>query len=345
MLNVECLLFEFTSNFCVNLRYLRETKKTMKLIIRNSTNPYFNIAAEEHFLKNYDDDIIMFWQSSHSVIIGKHQNTMAEVDINFINKNKIPVIRRISGGGTVYHDYGNINYTIIRSLENREKLVDFVEFTKPIIIFLSSLGLKAVYEGKNNLTINGKKFSGNSAHVFKNRILNHGTILFNTNLDNLEAAISPLNYKIKDKSVRSIRANVANIAPQLPQSISIDVFMEKLINYYKNYFNIELISQISDIDTVKITELVETKYKLWDWNYGYSPSYSFNNEYNGNTLSMKIKKGVITNISLNCDVLYDIQISSSLLNKKYDHDAIKEILSKYDLNTKVFNAYLVLFGI
>ena len=317
----------------------------MKLILRNNTNPYFNIAAEEHFLKKYNEDIIMFWISSPSVIIGKHQNTMAETNIIFINENNIPVIRRISGGGTVYHDNGNINYTIITSSENREKLVDFVEFTKPIIGFLDSLGLKAVYEGKNNLTISGKKFSGNSAHVFKNRILNHGTILFETNLDNLEAAISPPKYKITDKSVRSIRANVSNISSQLPKTISIEVFMDKLMSYFKNYFNIKSIFQLPSKDATEIDKLVENKYKLWDWNYGYSPSYNFLNEHDGNTLSMDIKKGIITNVILNCDYLHDYKVRNSLLNIKYDHIVIKKKIEKLNLNNDLLNTYFSLFGI
>ena len=317
----------------------------MKLILRNSTNPHFNIAAEEHFLKNYHEDIIMFWQNSPSIIIGKHQNTMAEVNINFIDKNNIPVIRRISGGGTVYHDKGNINYTIITSSENREKLIDFVEFTKPIIGFLDSLGLKAVYEGKNNLTINGKKFSGNSAHVFKNRILNHGTILFNTNFDNLEAAINHSNYKIKDKSVRSIRANVANISNQLPQTVSIEIFIDKLIKYFKNYFNIKSISELSDNDTDEINKLIEEKYKLWDWNYGYSPSYYYSNELNGSALSMDIKKGIITNISLSCNELFDAKICNNLLNRKYQQKVIIETVSKLDIDDEEYVKYMLLFGI
>jgi len=287
----------------------------------------------------------MFWQSSPSVIIGKHQNTMAEVNINFINKNNIPVIRRISGGGTVYHDEGNINYTIITSSENRDKLIDFVEFTKPIIGFLDSLGLKAVYEGKNNLTIVGKKFSGNSAHVFKNRILNHGTILFNTNLDNLESAINHSNYKIKDKSVRSIRANVANILPQLTQAISINLFKEKLINYFKNYFSISSINQLSESDATEINKLIENKYKLWDWNYGYSPSYTYSNKLNNNTLSMNIKKGIITNISLSCNKLFDIQICNILMNSQYKHETIIDTISKLNIDDEEYAKYMLLFGI
>jgi len=287
----------------------------------------------------------MFWRSSPSVIIGKHQNTMAEVNINFINKNNIPVIRRISGGGTVYHDDGNINYTIITSSENREKLIDFVEFTKPIIGFLDSLGLKAIYEGKNNLTLYGKKFSGNSAHVFKNRILNHGTILFSTNLENLETAINPSNYKITDKGVKSIRANVANISNHLPQTLSIEVFIDKLINYFKKHFNISSINQLSDSDVNEINKLVENKYKLWDWNYGYSPSYNYSNEFNGSTLSMDIKKGIITNISLSCNKLFDIQICTILMNSQYKHETIIDTILKLNISNDEYTCYMLLFGI
>lgn len=315
----------------------------MKLILRNSTNPYFNIAAEEHFLKNYDDDIIMFWQSSPSVIVGKHQNAMAEVNINFTTKNNIPIIRRISGGGTVYHDDGNINYTIITSSENREKLVDFVNFTKPIIGFLKTLGLNAVYGGKNNLSINGKKFSGNSAHVFKNRILNHGTLLFNTNISNLESSIESGDFNITDKSVKSIRAYVGNISDHLEHSISIDVFFEKLVQYFRGYFKIKSTTKISDNDVIKINELADNKYKLWEWNYGYSPSFNYSFKNKGNELSMDIKKGEITKISLTCNQLYDSKICDNLINMNYKQEDIEVILKKLNMTPEEVSSYKILF--
>lgn len=317
----------------------------MRLILRNNTNPYFNIAAEEYFLKNYDEDIIMFWKSSPSVIVGKHQNTMAEVNISFALSNNIPVIRRISGGGTVYHDFGNINYTIITSSKNREKLVDFVNFTKPIIGFLDSMGLKAKYEGKNNLTINGKKFSGNSAHVFKNRILNHGTILFNTNLNYLETSIMSRSTTFSDKSVKSIRANVANIVEHLSYPISIDTFLERLIKYFTNYFNIDITSQLTDNDAIKINELVNKKYKLWDWNYGYSPSYNYSNEVSGKTISMDVKNGKIESLILNCNNSYDSQICNNLLNVKYKYEVIENVMTDLKMSNDALAEYKALFGI
>jgi len=317
----------------------------MILIQRNNNNPYFNIAAEEHFFKNYDDDIIMFWRSNPSVIIGKHQNTMAEVNLNFVTKNKIPVIRRISGGGTVYHDEGNINYTLITSSKNKENLVDFKGFTKPVISFLRTLGLAAEFEGKNNLIINGKKFSGNSAHIYKNRILNHGTLIFNTNLRNLEEAIIPGNFSISDKAVQSIRANVANISDQLPHPISIEIFMNKLISYFINYFNITTTYQLSDNDILAIDNLVETKYKLWDWNYGYSPSFNYTNKHNGITLSMEIKKGLIAKISIDGDIDNKEDICNNLVSSPFKKEIIEEALFTSNIDPNNFKFYMILFGI
>ncbi|MBC8321202.1 MAG: lipoate--protein ligase [Bacteroidetes bacterium] len=317
----------------------------MKLIIRKNIDPYFNIAAEEHFLKTFSDDIIMVWQSSPSVIVGKHQNTMAEINLNYVNKHNIPVIRRISGGGTVYHDEGNINYSIITSSENREQLVNFKSFTKPVIGFLDSLGLKTVFEGKNNLTIDGKKFSGNSAHVFKNRILNHGTLLFNANLDNLEAAICPGNFSISDKAVKSIRANVTNLLDQLREPISIEIFTDKLISYFRNYFNIDSITQLSGNDETSIAELVETKYKLWDWNYGYSPKYNYTYENGGIKINIEINKGIIERIVIDGNISFKDEVCASLINLPYKKEVIINTISKFKVNVNDVDLYMILLGI
>ncbi len=317
----------------------------MKFIVRHSNDPYFNIAAEEHFLKNYNDDIIMIWRSKPSLIVGKHQNTMAESNILFLEQNNIPVIRRISGGGTVYHDEGNINYTIITSSKDREKLIDFKKFTQPIIEFLHTLGVTAIYEGKNNLTINGLKFSGNSAHIHKNRILNHGTLLFSTNLENLEKAIQPGNYSITDKGVKSIRATVTNIAEQLPIAMTIDNFINDLSDFFINYFNISTITNLSKDDYNNITALVVSKYSLWDWNFGYSPTYNYICEQNNNRLSMQIKKGIITNISLTCNNDYDEYISNILINKRYNIVEINDLLDTLNIFPDEIILYKLLFSI
>ncbi len=318
----------------------------MILILRNSNDPYFNIAAEEYFIKNSSDDILMLWQSSPSVIVGKHQNTISEVNLKYTSENNIPVIRRISGGGTVYHDEGNINYTVISSSKKKEQLVNFQKFTTPLIGFLTTIGLKAVFEGKNNLTIDGKKFSGNSAHLYKNKILHHGTILFNTNLDNLEMAIKSGDINISDKAVKSIRAHVINLNNLLPKINSTTEFLDKLTNYLKLYYDIRTVISLSVDDITNITKLVETKYKNWNWNYGYSPSYKYEKELSGTKLSMEIKKGIIINITVDGDKAKNIKKTiGKLINQAFNSNEIEKEISSGTLTPDNKTLILSLLGI
>ncbi len=317
----------------------------MKLIVRKETDPYFNIAAEEYFLKNFDDEMIMIWRSSPSVIIGKHQNTIAEVNINFVRKHNIPVIRRISGGGTVYHDKGNVNYSIITKSDNREKLVDFVKFTNPIIKFLEKFEIYASFEGKNNLRVKQKKFSGNSAHVYKNRVLHHGTLLFNTNIENLEQSIQPSDFSINDKAVKSVRAQVANLTDYLPKNITITDFQADLIIFVKEYFKIDSLYTLTKIDIQEINNLIETKYTLWEWNYGYSPTFSFQNKVEDYEISMEVVKGKINNIIIVGIPELDEDFISTIRGTEYNRDSISEFLSNSELNKQTHITIFKLMGL
>jgi lipoate-protein ligase A len=269
----------------------------MICINRQQTDPFFNLAAEEYILKNIDDNVFMLWQNEPSVVIGKHQNTLAEVNLEFVAKNNIPVIRRISGGGTVFHDGGNINYTLISSEKNRERLIDFRKFTQPIIDFLETLDIKASYEGKNNLVVAGKKISGNSAHVFKNRVMHHGTLLFNSNLDLLEKAIHPSIFNIEDKAVQSIRAKVGNISEFITKETDTKHFKEQLSNFLLNYHNVTKVTDLTEVHKQEIQTLANTKYKTPGWNFGYSPAYTIKVAAKvGNQkteISLKVAKGLI----------------------------------------------------
>ena len=182
----------------------------MLIINRPQTDPYFNIAAEEYLLKQMDEDCFMVWQNEPSIIVGKHQNTLAEINYSFAKENNIPVVRRITGGGTVFHDLGNLNFTFISSGE-KGKLVNFKKFTQPIIEVLNQMGIPARFEGKNDLRVNGLKISGNAEHVYKNKVLHHGTLLFSTDLNFLKKAIKSVPERFQDKAVQSVRSKVANI--------------------------------------------------------------------------------------------------------------------------------------
>jgi len=185
----------------------------MMLIINDlRTDPYFNLAAEEYALKNFKADCFMLWRNEPSIIVGKHQNTLAEINLDYVKKRNIKVGRRLSGGGAVFHDLGNLNFTFISTGAQENRLVDFRRFTMPILEVLQNLGIEAVFEGRNDLTIHGRKFSGNAEHVWKNRILHHGTLLFSSVLTDLSEALKVDPLKFRDKAVKSIRSRVTNIS-------------------------------------------------------------------------------------------------------------------------------------
>ncbi len=151
----------------------------MLCIYLKNTNPYFCLAAEEYFLKNFDDDIFMLWQSDDTIVVGKHQNALGEINYRFVRKNNITVARRISGGGTVFHDSGNVNFSFIKNVKSSAE-ISFKQFTEPVVNTLAKLDIIATTSGRNDLLIEGKKISGNAEHIFKKRVLHHGTLLYNS---------------------------------------------------------------------------------------------------------------------------------------------------------------------
>lgn len=277
-----------------------------------NTDIYFNLAAEEYLFKNFSDDIFMLWRNEPSIVVGKHQNTLAEINLDFVHKNRIRVARRLSGGGTVYHDEGNLNFTFITGGQEG-KLVDFKKFTTPIQELLLKLGVKTLFEGKNNLTIGGKKISGNAEHVFKNRVLHHGTLLFSSDLANLSEALKVDQGTYIDKAVKSIRNPVTNISNYLNSEMSVGEFQDFLMNHILKENN--SVYEFNSKDMKHIHDLVEAKYNTWDWIYAYSPNYIFNKsrKIRSEELSvwLKVEKGLIKEAKINGDY-FDHEIQNQL---------------------------------
>lgn len=305
----------------------------MIYIEKHSTDPWFNLAAEEVALKSTSEDILMLWVNKPSVVLGKHQNTVAEINQAFVIEHDIPVIRRISGGGTVYHDLGNLNYSLITSSENREKLIDFPKFADPVVQFLKTFGYDVKFYGKTNLGVNGQKFSGNAAHVFKNRVLHHGTLLFDTDLNRLEQTIRPTEANVKDKAIKSVRADLINLNSLLPQISSINEFQQLFKSFLVNYFSITKTSVFTAMELEEINLLVNEKYKTTQWNYGYSPNYLFtkaglfqNNEV---VIHLDVKKGIIVDLQLESTVLPESitqLIQQTLTHLPHNPQAMKNAL-------------------
>lgn len=245
----------------------------MLILYRPFTDPYLNIAAEEFFVKQANEDMIMIWINEASVIIGKHQNAFAEINYPFVQKNKIPVIRRISGGGAVYHDTGNVNFTFIKKTDKTNQ-VDFSRFTSIIVKFIQSIGLEVNVSKRNSLFIGNQKFSGHAEHIFHDRVLHHGTLLFNTDLATLQQSLNP-EKEYQGKAMASVRNDVTNIAPLLPESIDIHQFIDRFIFWLSENYPESRTFEIQEEELQAIQQLSESKYKTWNWNFGYSPEYNF----------------------------------------------------------------------
>lgn len=267
----------------------------MLIIKSDTTNPYFNIASEEYLLRELSDNVFMIYINEPSIIVGKHQNTLAEINYRYIKEYNIRVIRRLSGGGTVYHDLGNINFTFIQNVEGKN-LIDFRKYTAPVISILEKLGVNAKFEGKNDLRVNGLKISGNAEHVFKKRVLHHGTLLFDSNLDVLNEAIRVDLNKYKDKAVKSIRSVVTNIRPWLKKDLTTEEFfsflLEEAAALHPGAENYTFTSE----DQQNIRQLMDEKYTTWDWNFGYSPRYILVNRFDTYNIKVSVEKGVIREV-------------------------------------------------
>jgi len=316
----------------------------MKYFISPTHHPEFNIAMEEYLLKNYEEDFFFLYQNTPSLIVGKHQNTLAEINTELSKKDKVSVIRRLSGGGTVYHDLGNLNYCLILKGE-KGKLINFKEYSQPIIDVLQKLGVNAKFEGKSDLTIEGKKFSGNASHIYKNKVMQHGTMLFSSDLKRLNQLLKVKPLQFQDRGVRSIRSRVTNISEHLKESICITDFQNKIIQEIQNRFPDSSQFHLSNTDQKKIEELVTEKYQSWKWNYAYSPNYSFqklNRFPDGKILEviLKIEKGIIKKAEIkgNCIVREQIPFfCQKLENQKHSEKTINEIVTNNNMNSYFIN--------
>ena len=212
------------------------------------------------------------------MIIGKHQAAHREVNTKFVTENKIPVIRRISGGGTVFHDPGNLNFTFIRQSEEG-KQIDFRKYTKPVIDFLGSLGVYAKIEGKSDIKVDGLKVSGNAEHVYRNRVLHHGTLLFSASIDMLRNSIRTDKSFYTTRAVESNPSSVMNLSEKLKTLRNINEFREEMLHHFSvNMPDIEF-SAISQQDTEDAVSLAENRYRSWEWNFAYGPEYVFKNTF------------------------------------------------------------------
>lgn len=314
----------------------------MLLINNTNTNAYFNLAMEEYFLKNTNEDIFLLWQNENSIIVGKNQNTLSEINYDYVKENNIKVVRRLSGGGAVFHDLGNINFTFISCNDN--SFSDFKKFTMPIVEALKELNVHAEFSGRNDLLIDGQKFSGNAQYNYKNKVMHHGTLLFSSEINDLSNALKVKPSKFQGKSVKSVKSRVTNISSHLDKKMTVLEFKDYLMDFINKRDENSHFYELNDKDVESINKLVEEKYSTWEWNFGYSPKYSLNNElkYPGGNVefSLDVHDGLIKDIKFFGDFFGKEDISfieNKLRNVKHNEYSIKSALEDVDINNYFLN--------
>lgn len=306
------------------------------------TDPRINLAIEEYVLKTMDvdkDSFLLFYINEPSIIIGKNQNTVEEIDTEYVDANGIHVVRRLSGGGAVYHDLGNLNFSFIAK-DDGESFRNFKKFTEPVIEALTEMGVKAELLGRNDILVDGRKISGNAQFATNGRMFSHGTLMFDTEIEGVVSALKVRKDKIESKGIKSIRSRVANISEYLKEPMTIEQFRMAIL---KSIFGGEekiQYAELTEEDWAKIHELSAERYANWDWNYGKSPKFNMQHSHRfpvgGIDVRLQVNKGIIEEVNIFGDffgVGEVAVIEDSLSGVKYDRQSIGEALNPIDIPT------------
>lgn len=320
----------------------------MKYIVNKSNNPAYNIALEAYAFRELlsEDEIFILWINEPAIIIGKHQNTIQEINKEYIDAHGIHVARRLSGGGAVYHDLNNLNYTII-SNKSEEGAFDFKTFSQPVIETLADLGVKAEFTGRNDLEINGKKFCGNAQAYYKGRMMHHGCLLFDVDMTVLGDALKVSKDKIESKGIKSVRARVTNILDELPEKITVNEFSDKILAKMKETYPDMTEYVLSEDELAKIQKSADEQFGNWDWVYGKAPEYTIerNVRYPAGKINTfaNVEKSIIKNIKIYGDFfgIKDVQdIEELLVGTRYENKDVFEKLKTID-TTQYFSGMTV----
>lgn len=308
----------------------------MKYIVNKSHNPFYNIALEAYAFRELrdEDELFILWINEPTIVIGKHQNAIEEINKAYTDEHGIHVVRRLSGGGAVYHDLNNLNYTII-SNKTQEGAFDFKTFSQPVIETLADLGVTATFTGRNDLEIDGKKFCGNAQAYYKGRMMHHGCLLFDVDMTVLGNALQVSKDKIESKGVKSVRARVTNILDELPEKMTVEAFSEQLLNKIKEQYPEMTEYVLSEADLENIQNLADNQFATWDWTYGKSPDYTIKRSvrYPAGKLTsyVKVEKSVITGLKIYGDFfgIKDVSdIEEELIGLRYEYqDVLDKLLT------------------
>ena len=268
-----------------------------------SHDPCYNLAFEEFAFRNIgiDEPVVIIWQNEPTIVVGRWQNTIEEIDREYVEKNGIHVVRRITGGGAVYHDLGNVNYTYISPKSNNE--FKFADFVKPVIKALGKMGIEAELSGRNDITINGAKVSGNAEHSSQNKLLHHGCILYSADLSVVANCLRVKPDKFQSKAIKSVRSRVANISDFLDDPPSIEEFKKLILDTLTEGGAEEYALSAEELQSIR--ELADTKYRTWEWTYGQSPKCNTVKRKRFDMGSVELKMQIENGIIAECSVFGD----------------------------------------
>ncbi|AZB44783.1 lipoate--protein ligase [Bacillus sp. FJAT-42376] len=298
------------------------------------TDPRMNLAIEEYCLKNLDPEqsYLLFYINEPSIIIGKNQNTIEEINTKYVEEQGLHVVRRLSGGGAVYHDLGNLNFSFITK-DDGDSFHNFKKFTEPVIEALKRLGVNAELSGRNDILAEGRKISGNAQFSTRGRMFSHGTLLFDSEMENVVSALVVKKDKIESKGIKSIRSRVANISEFLEKKISIEEFRSLLLSYIFDTDGEVPQYVLSEDDWTAIRKLSEERYQNWDWNYGKSPKFNLQHSHRFPVgqidVRMEVSKGVIHECKIYGDFfgVGDVsEIEELLSGARYEKAELEKLL-------------------
>ncbi len=300
----------------------------MRCIYSPTGDPFFNLAAEECLLKKSTETFYFQYVNDPAVVVGKHQNALAEIDVDYLQEHGIVLARRISGGGAVYHDRGNLNYAFITN-ESPGDFVKFRKYTLPVISALRELGVDASL-GKRNEVLTGRgKISGTASHVFKTRVLHHGTLLFDADLERLERCLYVDMECYSDRAVKSIRSEVVNIRELLSADMEPDSFYDFIFRYMVASAERNVVGRFTEQELEEIGRLRDEKFFGWEWNYGYSPKYTVERQLEGLQITTTVEKGIIVQIDVDGSGILEVglaRLNGILAGTRHDRFAVGQKL-------------------